>query len=226
MASRPGWASRCGQLARKRPAIRGFARRICRWSYPSRPVLISPLSGAIYVVDPADIPRVVSDAALLVRDGNIIVFGSAALAFRLPNAPKTRDVDLWCEPPERGDIVTVFMGELSWYSEKHGTYVEVWGPETFAAPQKWRSRAQVLTNDDAPLVRLIIPHPHDILLAKLERWEPQDRTHASLILAAFPLSAQALGALVFESPYRAGRITDAERLMRFEAHLKELTTML
>lgn len=178
------------------------------------------------MVEPADVPDVLLDAARLLGEGEIVVFGSAALAFSLPDAPRTRDVDIWCEPRERGDLLEALMGEVSWYQKKHGAYLEVWGPETFAAPADWRSRAKTLTEDAAPGVRLVVPHPHDVLLAKLERWEPADRAHARLILAHLPLSRVALAALVERAPYRDGRIDAPERVFRFDAHLGELEGML
>jgi hypothetical protein len=174
------------------------------------------------MVRPDDVANILSDAARLVRDGEIVVFGSAALSFRLPDPPHTRDVDVWCVPAERGEIVTALMGELSWYQEKHDAYIEVWGPETFAAPEDWRSRAETLTNEDFPGVRLIVPHPHDILLSKLERWEPNDQAHARQILAHLRLQVAELDRLAARTPYRTGRITDPERIGRFEAHLAEL----
>jgi hypothetical protein len=178
------------------------------------------------MVEAADVPDVLLDAARLVGTGEIVVFGSAALAFSLPNAPRTRDVDIWCEPAERGDIVVAVMGEVSWYQQKHDAYVEVWGPETFTAPADWRSRAQVLTEDAAPGVRLVVPHPHDVLVSKLERWEEADRDHARLILASYPLSREALASLASRTPYRTGVVTDPARVARFEAHLAELIATL
>lgn len=92
------------------------------------------------MVDPEDVPRIVGDAARLLQRGELIVFGSSALAFWLADPPISRDVDLWCDPPDRGAIVEALMGELSWYHKRHGAYVEVWAPETFAAPAPTRSR--------------------------------------------------------------------------------------
>ena len=111
------------------------------------------------MVDPGDIPRIVTDVVRLVQSGEIVVFGSSALAFWLDSPPHTRDVDIWCDPPEQGDIVQAVMGELSWYDEKHGAYVEVWSPETFAAPLDWRSRARTLTFEGFPRATVIVPHP-------------------------------------------------------------------
>lgn len=178
------------------------------------------------MVEPGDVANILGDAARLLGAGRLVVFGSAALAMRIPNAPRTRDVDIWTEPPDRGEVLNAFMGELSWYHEKHGAYVEVWGPETFAAPIDWPSRAATLTNEDLPSVTLVVPHPHDLLLAKLERWEPQDVAHADLILAAAPLPERVFDQLLAKAPYRTGAITDPARIHRFEVHAMELRARL
>lgn len=178
------------------------------------------------MVEPADIPRILLDAARLLKEGDLVVFGSAALALSLPDPPRTRDVDVWCVPSDRGDLLVALMGELSWYQEKHGVYLEVWAPETFCAPYNWRSRARVLQEESFPAVRLIVPHPHDLLLAKLERWESGDRVHARLILSTFPMDLRRLAHLVAESPYRIGMIQDSSRIAAFDSHLKELEAML
>lgn len=178
------------------------------------------------MVDPDDVPRVVADAARLLRRGELVVFGSSALAFWLAEAPRSRDVDVWCDPPERGDAVEALMGELSWYHERHGVYVEVWSPETFRAPSGWRSRALVHRPDESPEVTLLVPHPHDVLLAKLERMTESDVEHARRILAEFPLPREELRALAAESPYRSGGIEDPERLARFRHGLERLERLL
>lgn len=178
------------------------------------------------MVDPADVPTILLDAARLIREGELVVFGSASLAFWLTDAPSTRDVDVWVVPVERGEMVEALMGELSWYHDRHDAYVEVWGPETFAAPTDWRARAKVLEDASIPGVTLVVPHPHDVLLAKLERWDDPDRAHARQILAELPCREADLDRLVAKAPYRTGQITDDERIVRFDAHLEELRAML
>jgi hypothetical protein len=44
------------------------------------------------MVDPEDVEKIVIDAARLMRRGEIIVFGSAELAFWVKAAPSSRDV--------------------------------------------------------------------------------------------------------------------------------------
>lgn len=174
------------------------------------------------MVEPDNVGDILLDAARLLKEGELVVFGSASLVFWLDDAPRTRDVDIWCVPSDRGDVVEALMGELSWYHDKHDAYVEVWGPETFSAPSDWRSRARELTEEAAPGVTLVVPHPHDVLLAKLERFGPSDQEHARLILASFPLTSARLDALARKTPFRDGRIGDPSRVAAFDEHLDTL----
>lgn len=178
------------------------------------------------MVDPDEVPRVVADAARLLQRGELVVFGSSALAFWLADAPRSRDVDVWIDPPERGEIVEALMGELSWYHDRHGVYVEVWAPETFAAPEDWRSRARTHTVPTSPEVTLLLPHPHDVLLSKLERMTEADAEHARRILKEFPLSEETLEKLAAASPHLNGRIDDPERVSRFRHGLQRLQRMI
>lgn len=91
----------------------------------------------------------------------------------------------------------------------------MWSPETFTAPDDWRTSAQNVTNEDFPGVLLIVPHPHGIVFSKLARREPRDLDHIAHVLRRFPLSA---------AVRRASRGTLAanppevhERRVRFEA---------
>jgi hypothetical protein len=177
------------------------------------------------MVHPSDVRRIVLDAARLVKTGELVVFGSASLAFWLQNAPTSRDVDLWVTPPERGDAVEALMGELSWYHERHDAYVEVLGAETFSGPRAWRSRALTLTPPEAPGVRIVVPHPHDVLISKLERYALQDRDHVQRILGEAPLDRAGLDALAADSGYRTGA-EPAASVAAFETHLAELRARL
>jgi hypothetical protein len=167
------------------------------------------------MVDPGQVESILNDAARLVQAGEIVVFGSAALALWLAHGPTTRDVDLWCNPAEKGDVLVALMGELSWYHTTHGAYVEVWAPETFTAPHGWRERARVRHHQDFPDVRLIIPHPHDVLVSKLERFETKDREHFAHIVEEYPLSPEAFDLLVAGAPHERGEVDDLERVGRF-----------
>ncbi|MBI4614842.1 MAG: hypothetical protein HY720_14620 [Planctomycetes bacterium] len=178
------------------------------------------------MVDPGDVIRIVTDAVRLVRHGEIVVFGSAALAFWLRNAPASRDVDLVCEPRECADPIQALMGELSWYHKRHGAYVEVCEPETFTPPSGWRERAREIQVEERVDVRLIVPHPHDLLLSKLDRWESKDREHAVRVLGEFPMTVAELEERTARMPHRTGVVTEPDRIARFEAALEDLRRML
>lgn len=165
------------------------------------------------------------DAARLVEHGEVVVFGASALAFWMQKPPVSRDVDVWCDPPERGHAVVALMGELSWYHDRHGVFVEVWAPETFAAPSSWRERARTFRFEGYPDVAVVVPHPHDVMLAKLERMDVKDREHLVAILAEYPLSLAQLAHLELEMPHRTGAIA-ADRKARIEGGLQELRVMI
>ncbi len=174
------------------------------------------------MVTPDQVPRILRDAARLVGDGEIIVFGSGSLSYSLKNAPSSRDLDICVLPPERGGPVEGLMGELSWYHERHGVYVEVWGPETFVVPSDWRARSTTVRMPEGPGVAIVIPHPHDVLVSKLERSEAGDLDHIRRILAEHPLSVARLRELADRSPYRRGAVADARRCAAFEAGVERL----
>ncbi len=171
------------------------------------------------MVQASDVIRVLRDAARLVREGEMIVFGSAALSAWLPDAPATRDVDVVVVPEAHGAPVEAVMGELSWYDERFNAHVDVCRPDTLAAPVSWAERARRERFEDVPGVAIILLHPHDILFSKIERWEPQDREHARLIRAAYPLTSGDVERLAADMPHRNGTIRDARRSSDFEAHL-------
>lgn len=167
------------------------------------------------MLGPREIRQVLADAARLARHGELIVFGSASLAFWLENPPRTRDVDIFCLPAERGDAIEAMMGELSAYHERHGAYVEVWTRETFRTCQDWRKRAKELQADEAPELRILVPHPHDVVVAKLERCDERDRDQIKKILREFPLRPAELEDRLASSAHESGEIQDSERIERF-----------
>ncbi len=166
--------------------------------------------------------RVVRDAARLVGEGELVVFGSAALAFWVGDPPQSRDVDVWTTPVDKGEAIEALMGELSWYHEKFSIHAEVWGPETFKAPPKWRERAKRFSFDDLEKVAVVCPHPHDIVLAKLERMDPKDRVHIEQVLRQMPLTRAQLDSLVAEYD----EVREADREARFQQSLTWLRSQL
>ncbi len=177
------------------------------------------------MLSPDDVRRVVEDASRLALRGELVVFGSGAFAFWLESAPATRDVDVYCLPAERGDAIEALMGELSWYHERTGAYVEVWSPETFRTSCDWRTRAKILRSEATPELVVTVAHPHDVVVAKLERCDERDKQQIKSVLEELPLSLGELDILLQSSAHERGEVNDPERVSRFRhwaAWLKDL----
>ncbi len=98
------------------------------------------------------------------------------------------------------------------------------GPSTFEAPGTWRERARVVAMPEAPEVVLVVPHPHDVLVAKIARYTPTDQEHVRLILAEHRIDRARLGALAAESPNRSS--ADPAVVAGFEANLARVLALL
>lgn len=182
-----------------------------------------------------NIPQLLARVAVVLNEGEIYVFGSAALHYSVgvTHPVFSQDVDIWVEPESESDKIECLMGELSDYHEKHDEFVEVWRPETFAAPEDWLDRATIMTTEeimsaeDFPAalmprdVTLFCPHPWDILFAKMERWERKDQEHARLILETFPISERYINLLDSKMPYRTGKISNERRIAAYVSHFSE-----
>jgi hypothetical protein len=88
------------------------------------------------------------------------------------------------------------------------------------APLDWRNRSKRLVLDENPKVSIVVPHPHDVMMAKLERMEVKDREHIIAILAEFPRGEQTLDEFVKQMPHRRGMVA-ADRSARFEVGLRD-----
>jgi hypothetical protein len=104
--------------------------------------------------------------------------------------------------------------------------VEVLAPATFCAPSTWRERAKTVVLPESPDVTVIVPHPHDVLIAKLGRLTPQDDDHVRRILAELPMDRATLERLASQSPYRTRKGEDPDGEAAFELHVREVAAKL
>lgn len=126
------------------------------------------------------------------RPLTITVFGSAPLQIQLERTFTSADVDVFCNWEELAELVS---------SHRLGTgqtefYIQVCSELNFRTSPRWKDRTQSFQIGP---VTFILPHPIDILIAKLHRLDEKD-------LAAFRLVRD-----------RTGHPTDAEFVEELQA---------
>lgn len=171
------------------------------------------------------IPRVVSDAARLVTKGEVLVSGSAALAWWVESGKPSRFVELAVGPPEAAQRVEKMMGLDAWYDRQFGVFVIVIPRDGFLGPTGWATRARRFKLPEAPAVEVLVPEPHDVVLAKLERFDATDQAQIRAVLQALPMNENQLDALADTMPHRLPGFDEARR-GRFDFNVTRLRPML
>lgn len=171
------------------------------------------------------IPRVVSDAARLVTRGELLVSGSAVLSWWVESGKPSRFVDLCVSPPDAAARVEKMMGLDAWYDRTFGVFVTVSPRESFVGPEGWDARAKRFKLPEAPTVEVIVPEPHDVVLAKLERFDAADQAQIRTCLQAVPMDENRLDALADAMPHRGPGFDEARRA-RFDFNVTRLRPIL
>lgn len=96
----------------------------------------------------------------------ITVFGSAPLQLTIDQHLASNDVDIFSESD-----LTEIIKKAHLAKGQAVVYIEQIPPETFVASSDWRTRSY---NEQRQNVKLVFPHPIDILVAKLKRCEEKD----------------------------------------------------
>jgi len=96
----------------------------------------------------------------------IVVYGSAPLQMCVEPSLLSQDVDIYGEEAIRDTVAREKLGV-----ECRETGIQIGYDINFQAPPNWWSRALI---QQVGHCRVVIPHPYDILVAKLHRAEPKD----------------------------------------------------
>ena len=113
------------------------------------------------------------------RPWQIVLYGSAPLQLTVDSALLSGDVDLFC-----GDDfdLTPLVRSQGFGKEHGGFYIEPGFELSFRSSPRWRGRAKRMQYSEG--ITLILPHPLDILIGKLNRLEPKDITAFKSVIAA------------------------------------------
>ena len=120
----------------------------------------------------------------------------------LPNFVPSRELDVSVDDEKLDALIDGAIGELSAFDETFSVYAHGLSLASFQAPAHWQQRAHV-RSEPASGVEIIVPHPHDLMIAKLAAGRPKDFEFACATAWYFPLSEAAQQKLMteFEAAY-------------------------
>jgi hypothetical protein len=97
----------------------------------------------------------------------ITLFGSAPIQIAVDPTLLSADVDLFCDT----DDLTGFVEQAGLTQKQSDFYIQVCSGLNFRTSPHWAARARSITLENCTIT---IPHPIDILIAKLNRLEEKD----------------------------------------------------
>jgi hypothetical protein len=129
-----------------------------------------------------DTPAGVALDTLLARlpadwDRTIVLFGSSPLQLALEPGFTSADVDLFCD--EAHEEIEAALAAAHLRKEDGEFYIQCCWEGNFRTSPRWRHRAAAVPRGNATL---LLPHPIDILIAKLHRYEEKDRNAFRLVI--------------------------------------------
>ncbi len=118
-------------------------------------------------------------AQLDVREKFVItLFGSAPLQLALEPGFASADVDIFCDEAQEEINAAITAAHLG--KAEGEFYVQYCWEGNFRTSPRWRIRAAAIPCGN---ITLILPHPIDIMIAKLHRYEEKDRRAFELVIA-------------------------------------------
>lgn len=117
--------------------------------------------------------------AELPQDQEFVVglFGSAPLQLGIESNFRSADIDLFCDSAQQEIEEAI---ERSKQTKGSGEfYIQCCWEGNFRTSPRWRTRAFSV---QVERVTLVLPHPIDILIAKLHRYEEKDRNAFRLVI--------------------------------------------
>jgi len=107
----------------------------------------------------------------------IVLFGSSPLQLAIEPSFASADVDLFCD--EAREDIERALTSAHLHKGDGEFYVQCCWEGNFRTSPRWRQRAASVSRRN---VRLLLPHPIDLLIAKLHRYEEKDRNAFRLVV--------------------------------------------
>jgi hypothetical protein len=145
-------------------------------------------------------------AAAVAGVQQVYVFGANAVipwlaqaqhAIPLPDFVPSRELDVSVGDERLDTLIDGSIGELSSFDQAFSVYAHGVNLAAFQAPANWRQRTGKRT-EPVSGVEIIVPHPHDLIISKLNAGRPKDFDFAVSVARLFPMTDDVLNDLMEE----------------------------
>jgi hypothetical protein len=169
-----------------------------------------------------DLQRTVRALAREFKTDKIFIIGSQSILLSWPEAPvamkmspeidaypanaKIWEIEERSRKPESAaeasEHINALFGEGSQFHQTHGFYIDGVDENTAKLPKGWTARAIVKQVDvDGRQVMAVAPAPEDIIVSKLARLDPKDKSFIEAYHAARPLDREVIEKLIALSKF-------------------------
>mgnify|MGYP001285213039 CR=1 FL=1 len=169
----------------------------------------------------SQLEHILRASGALLNETVMIVVGSQAILGSLENPPAellvSREADLYPrDAPEKTDLITGSLGELSLFDETFGYHADGVSPTTAVLPGSWASRLVPFQNENTGGVLALCLSPVDIAISKLAAGREKDLAYVQALLHHRIVRKEEIRALLGELSPQTGRLV-GDRLAGLEA---------
>jgi hypothetical protein len=149
----------------------------------------------------AQLEHIVRASGAITDEQTILVLGSQSILGSFPTPPEpltvSREADVCpMRSPEKADLISGAIGEISQFDSTFGYYAHGLPPEACPLPKGWEDRLIRFQNDNTRGVTALCLHPLDLACSKLVAGRPKDIEFVSAMLAHGLIDRSALEAQI------------------------------
>lgn len=149
----------------------------------------------------AQLEHIVRAAGAITDESVILVLGSQSLLGAFPSAPPPLDVSREADvcpmhAPEKADLISGAIGEISQFDSTFGYYAHGLPPESCPLPAGWKDRLISFQNDNTHGITALCLHPVDLACSKLVAGREKDVGFVTAMLTHHLIEQPALEAQI------------------------------
>ena len=145
----------------------------------------------------AQLEHIVRAAGSITDESVILVLGSQSILGAFPAPPSPLDVSREADvcplhAPEKADLISGAIGEISQFDSTFGYYAHGLPPESCPLPSGWKERLISFQNDNTRGVTALCLHPLDLACSKLVAGREKDSSFVTAMLTHSLIAPQEL----------------------------------